>query len=155
MAGDEGERQGGGQGGVDGREGGEGALEGEEGGEGVQAGDEGAEEELGSDEEEEEEVEWSEVGDDDDYLSSFDTAFPEAQTSLSPPPAPDDDSDESDGDDGDDEEESSPFKEDRIWDEELGRRIILVSSSFTTRDEGALVEVTEIHLDGEEVDEGV
>ncbi|MDI1491913.1 MAG: hypothetical protein OHK93_003124 [Ramalina farinacea] len=172
---DEREGQGGGEGGVDGGEGGEGALEGEEGGEGAQAGDEGAEEELGSDEEEEEEVEWSEeevgeaeeefgsdeeeeevqwseVGEDDDHLSSFDTAFPEAPTSLSPSPAPSDDSDADFESDRDDEEESSPFKEDRIWDGELERWIILVSSSFTTRDEGALVEVTEIHLEGEEVE---
>ena len=73
---------------------------------------------------------------------------------MSPPPAWDDNSDADFGSDSgdEDEEESSPFKEDRIWDERLGRWIILVSSSFTTRDEGALVEVTEIHLEGEEVE---
>ena len=147
---------------------GDGGVEGEEGGEGMQAEDEEGEDESGGDEEEEEEeeevewseeeeaeeeeVEWSEEEEDDDHLSS--SRDPQRQTSLSPPPAWDDDSDADFESDWDDEEEDSPFEEDMIWDEELGREIILVSSSLTTRDDGALMEVTEIHLDGKEVKEG-
>lgn len=145
---------------------GEGGLVREEDGEEESsAEDEPAEEGYDADEEagegDEGEVEWSEIAEDDDYLSSSpDTALREESPlrwtlSLSPPPAWGDGFDAASESNWDDEEESSLFTDDMIWDEELGRQIVLVSSSFTTRDEGALVEVTEIHLDGEDEEEGV